>query len=219
MLQPLHAGESRDAEVRMERIKVWAKRLFWAVLGNAVYGAIMSSTVMATLAAVAAKSFGFGPLWINRALGALVACVFIAFLAILFSYLRHGSSPSSQGLAVPFPKVRTVQEWSGYKLEQVTNRRFEVSELVMDGKSFVNCTFVQMRLFYDGTAPMAIVKCELDEDTVSHILTHSPALAQWTENLRSLGRLKEGTNFAMTPLEQLSPIELQAENLRRTGKP
>jgi hypothetical protein len=114
-------------------------------------------------------------------------------------------APAS-GLPIPFPKVRTAQEWTDFKLEQVPNRKFEYSELILDGKNFVNCTFTHMHLYYDGTAPMAISPdCVFDEDTKRNVHTHSPGIAQWMENIRSFGLLREEAKFAITPLDQHVP--------------
>jgi hypothetical protein len=109
------------------------------------------------------------------------------------------SENSTTGPVVPLSKLRTAEEWIAYKLERLVNQKFEYGEVLLDGKEFTKCTFTHMNLYYDGTAPMSFVDCEFDEDTVRHVHTHNPGIAQWMENTRAFGLLKEGAKLALTP--------------------
>ncbi len=115
---------------------------------------------------------------------------------------QHAQVPPS-GLLMPVPKMRTAEEWTaaGIALEQIINQKFEYRELILDGKHFINCTFTHVNMFYDGTLPSDFSHCQFDDDTVRHLHTHSPGIAQWMEIARSVGLLKPGANFAITPLE------------------
>ena len=108
---------------------------------------------------------------------------------------------SGPGSVIPPPKVNTAEEWANYKLEPLANQKYEYGSLSLDGKAFTKCTFTHMNLFYDGTAPMVFVDCEFDEDTKRHVHTNNAGIAQWMENIRALGLLKDNAKFAITPKE------------------
>ena len=57
--------------------------------------------------------------------------------------------------------------------------------------------------------------CELDEYSKRNLQSHTPGIAQWMAIIDDFGWLKEKPKPTMTPLDQLSPAELQAENLKR----
>ena len=141
------------------------------------------------------------PIWANAIL------VLVGGGLLVASRRPRVDLPSpNDGLALPVAKPRTAQEWTDYKRQQVPNRKFEYGELVMDGKDFLSCTFTHMHLYYDGTAPMSWTDCDFDEDTRRNIHTHNPGIAQFMENVRHLGLLREGTKFATTPLDQANAV-------------
>lgn len=69
-------------------VKDWLEKLFWGVAGNALYSAIASGGLVALLATAVAKVLSLNPVWIDRAITALLACIAIAIFAKIFSYLR-----------------------------------------------------------------------------------------------------------------------------------
>ncbi len=108
---------------------------------------------------------------------------------------------SGSDTVIPPLKVSTTEEWTNYKLESFVNQKYEYGSLSLDGRVFTKCTFTHMNLFYDGTAPTAFVECQFDEDTKHHVHTRNPSIAQWMENIRAFGLLKENARFAITPKE------------------
>lgn len=60
---------------------------------------------------------------------------------------------AADGLPLPLPIVRTAEEWTDFKPQQIFNRKYAYEEVLLDGKNYVNCEFLHVSLFYDGTAP------------------------------------------------------------------
>jgi len=107
---------------------------------------------------------------------------------------------AADGLPLPLPIVRTAEEWTDFKPQQIFNRKYAYEEVLLDGKNYVNCEFLHVSLFYDGTAPTAMTNCQFDPDTIQHFHSHNPAMAQMVEIIRSLRMLKDGIQFGLTPL-------------------
>jgi hypothetical protein len=193
----------------MDRIKGWLARLFWGVAGNALWTGIAGGGLMATataiLAAIAAKTKLISPIWVERALWALAGVLLIGIVTAFFSLFRLAARARARrpDVLIPLPNARTASQWTALQgqMDEVASQKFEQGELLIDGTHFRNCTFTSMRLYYDGTAPMAFTECEFDEETRRSIRSHSPLIAQWMEILRSLNWLREGAKLATTPLE------------------
>lgn len=105
-------------------------------------------------------------------------------------------------IPLPRPRLQVAEGWTSFRPEEVSNRKYERSELLLDGTHFRNCTFTQMHLYYDGTAPIAFTDCQFDEQTRQGIASHSPSIAQWMEIIRHLGWLREDAKHTTMPLEE-----------------
>lgn len=103
----------------------------------------------------------------------------------------------------PFSE-KMIDEWTtaGSRLIESVNQSFSYQEVRIDGRKFVGCSFTHVSLFYDGMLPFSFDNCQFDADTVTHFHTHSPAMAQWTELLRTLGVLKPDLNFVLQPTNE-----------------
>jgi hypothetical protein len=132
-----------------------------------------------------------------------VAVLMLVLANALIEKKRTSDTPVIEGHPVPMPTFRTIEEWNDALkgLKVITNRKFTHEQVTLDGNQFIGCSFVHVNLFYNGTAPFFFVSCDFDEDTKKHFHSRNPAMAQWVELLRTLGMLREGLNFALTPVE------------------
>jgi SAM-dependent methyltransferase len=103
---------------------------------------------------------------------------------------------------------KMLDQWTaaGSRLDESINQSFKYQEVRIDGRKFVGCSFTHVNLFYDGTLPFHFDNCQFDPDTMSHFHTNNPAMAQWTELLRTLGVLKPDTNFVLQPRNENPPV-------------
>jgi hypothetical protein len=107
----------------------------------------------------------------------------------------------------PFSK-KMLDQWTaaGSCLDESINQSFKYQEVRIDGRKFVGCSFTHVNLFYDGTLPFHFDNCQFDTDTMTHFHTNNPAMAQWTELLRTLGVLKPDINFVLQPRNENPPV-------------
>ena len=193
----------------MDRLEKWGESLLLGIASNALFQALLASGVVTAMSAVAtaiaARFHLVSPVWENLASGALAGIILLGILIVLFSYLRLPSLFQTKrfDVLIPLPNVRTASQWNelAMHMNEATNRKYEYQELLLDGTHFRNCSFNRLRLYYDGTAPMAFTDCEFDEDTRRGINSHSPLIAQWMEVLKELGLLREGIRSAILPIE------------------
>jgi hypothetical protein len=135
-------------------------------------------------------------------------CCWAVFAKIIPPHISDKADGDAENLAernvLPITRIKTTEEWTqaGARLVPTTNQNFKYQEVKLDGRNFIGCSFTHVSLFYDGTLPCALTDCQFDPDTVKHFHTHSPAIAQWTEIIRSLGMLNPGINFALHPIDE-----------------
>jgi len=132
-------------------------------------------------------------------------CLGLAIIGSAVCYVMVAFEREQQFKSVEHPmpaEIKTLEDWTeaGKHLQEINNQNFTHEEVVLDGKGFTGCTFTHVNLFYSGIAPTALINCTFDPDTKAHFHTRNPAIAQWTEMLRSLEALKPNLNFALTPL-------------------
>jgi hypothetical protein len=56
---------------------------------------------------------------------------------------------------------RMGSNWGEYRYEYVTDRTFEHDTILLDGKKFVNCRFIDVTFVYEGTAPFEMSEVSL----------------------------------------------------------
>lgn len=127
----------------------------------------------------------------------------ICYLLVAFQHEQKLRENTSIKAGHPVPaEIKTLEEWTeaGRNLKEIYNQIFTHEEVILDGKSFTGCTFNHVNLFYNGTAPMALINCTFDDDTRTHFHTRSPAMAQWTDMMRALEALRPHIKIALSPL-------------------
>jgi hypothetical protein len=184
------------------------RKLFTHLWPHAVWDGIHSLIVFGGATVIAAVVALFQTIRHHWDIWAILAAFLVAVLmlfiaASLIEKRRAIVTLPPEAHPVPMPTFRTIEEWNealkGLKL--ITNRKFTHEQVTLDGIQFVGCSFVHVNLFYNGTGPFFFVNCDFDEDTKKHFHSRNPAMAQWTELLRTLGILREGLNFVLTPVE------------------
>jgi hypothetical protein len=193
----------------MSQKKSFFRNIFSHLWPHAVWDGIHS--LIATVggaAMIAAVVTLFQALRHHWDIWAIVAVFAIGLLMMIWANnltekKRTARVTSPKEHPVPMPAFNTVEEWNDLliHLTPIMNRRFTHEQVILDGKQFVGCSFVHVNLSYNGTAPFSLQNCDFDEDTKKHFHSQSPAFAQWTELLRTLGMLREGLNFVLTPVE------------------
>src|SRR3954451_7599786 len=104
----------------MSSVKDWVGKLFWGVAGNALYSAIASGGLVALLTTAIAKLLSLNPVWIDRGITALLACIAIAIFAKVFSYLRSYFGGAETKSAPPVKVAGVPHEY-----EEIVNQSFE----------------------------------------------------------------------------------------------
>jgi hypothetical protein len=81
----------------MGRLRAWSAKLFWNVLGSALWTAIAGGTVLAALVSLVGY-FTSHPMWLDRGATALITCTIIAILTATISLIgsRHSGEVATQ---------------------------------------------------------------------------------------------------------------------------
>ena len=94
--------------------------------------------------------------WLNKLPGVFIALAGIvaAAASLLFvnevrRFLRHKRSEH--------PSIKDIHklndDWAAFRYEVIHGRSYRRETVELDGKQFINCTFVDCTLRYNGTAP------------------------------------------------------------------
>jgi hypothetical protein len=106
-------------------------------------------------------------------------------------------------------RAKPVAEWSPFPpdwhapLQEVLRQNYMNEEVKLDGKRFLECTFSNVRFFYQGMARFEMINCNFSGKGVPIIGTGSPAIAQMISFMNTLkmipGELKYDIRKAGTP--------------------
>lgn len=117
----------------------------WQMLGGMVWAAI-GGVVITGLSALIGHIGGYvSPVWIDRALTALVAFGSIAVVGIIQAIVHKVRGPRTATIASP-PTLPSPEA----ELTEIVNQSFRNQEVLLDGHQYISCTFENVTFVYNN---------------------------------------------------------------------
>jgi hypothetical protein len=83
--------------------------------------------------------------------------------------------------------------WATYQKQQIVSKSFNNEKIIVDGKSFISCSFKNVTFEYNATAPFDIINSSLDGQLL--LDTTSPPIATFILFLKEFNFINPKTQF------------------------
>ncbi len=100
-------------------------------------------------------------------------------------------------VANPFP-------WSEAPAELIARKTFENQEVLLDGKTYTDCTFIHVTFVYNGTSVVSFIHNSLQGPIV--VRSDNPAVKGTFGLMKGFGALKDDQNLSLDPGSFIEPI-------------
>jgi hypothetical protein len=172
----------------VDRIKAWIANLFWGVIGNALWTWLSGGILLAGGTFMLSWMHSLSPIWCDRGLTALITLGIVLVGSAIETFIRNRVYGQALRVLTDWPLERLANgmlDWKQIRYEQIANKAFLNTEVPLDGKRYIDCTFEHCTFIYEGMAPSEIIgDCKLIRrypDEVNFILKSSNpvVIAAW----------------------------------------
>jgi len=107
-------------------------------------------------------------------------------------------------MAIPIAKTEASRAWIYTPLTEVYRRNFKNEEVVLDGFSFIDCTFgLNTTLVYNGTAPFKMLNTQPTPDFVWKFKTENVSFQHLLLALKDMHQINGGFENTPPPLTRV----------------